>query len=261
MTILGGDGSVGEVAFRVGKLLLLAAGLILGLLVLTRVAILALGTLTFHRNRELSVIFAVVMGLGAAWASHAVGISPALGAFVAGMLLGSSAFATQIRADVAPLQVILLTLFFGAAGMVADPIWIAKNGHYVAAIVAALLVGKLLIVWAIFMYLGHSSRVSAATGLCLAQVGEFAFVLGSIGRANGVVSEELYALVVSVAIVSFFLSATLVPLAPRFGAWAARRVGSSKRNSRSRRPTRGTARRHHHRIWSGGSNRRTTVDR
>ena len=217
MTILGGEGTAGEIVLDVGKLLLMASGLIIGLFVLTKIAVLSLGSLTLHRNRELTVIFAVVTGLGAAWASHYVGISPALGAFVAGMLLGSSAFATQIRADVSPLQVVLLTLFFGAAGMVADPIWILNNWHIVGMVVAALTIGKLLVVWGIFLAFGQSIRVAAATGLCLAQVGEFAFVLGSIGRTSGVVTEDIYALVVSTAILSFFLSAFLVPLAPRFG--------------------------------------------
>jgi CPA2 family monovalent cation:H+ antiporter-2 len=137
------------------------------------------------------------------------------------MLLGSSAFATQIRADISSLRVVLLTLFFGAAGMVADPIWILKNWASVGGVVLALTMGKLAIVWAVFQTLGQATRVAAATGLCLAQVGEFAFVLGSMGRANGVVSEELYALVVSVTIVSFFLSAVLVPRAPQFGTVAA----------------------------------------
>ncbi len=228
MTILGGEGTGSEVVWNIAKLLLMALGLVAGLLLLTKLAVLSLGTLTLQRNRELSVIFAVVAGLGAAWASHTAGISPALGAFVAGMLLGSSAFATQIRADVAPLQVLLLTLFFGAAGMVADPIWIVTNFHYVALVVAALTAGKLLIVWAIFALLGHSTRVAAATGLCLAQVGEFAFVLGTIGRSNEVVSESTYAMVVSAAILSFFLSAFLVPLAPDFGNLVARLLGSGR---------------------------------
>ncbi|MCA9027116.1 MAG: cation:proton antiporter [Planctomycetaceae bacterium] len=231
MTILGGEGTPSEIVGDIGMLLLMASGLIFGLFLLTKIAVLALGTLTLHRNRELTIIFAVVTGLGAAWASHAVGISPALGAFVAGMLLGSSAFATQIRADVAPLQVILLTLFFSAAGMVADPVWILSNGLMVGMVVIALTIGKLLVIWAIFVTFGQTHRVAAATGLCLAQVGEFAFVLGSIGRGNGVVSEGTYALVVSAAIVSFFFSAFLVPIAPRFGNRVASLLPSQSRMS------------------------------
>jgi CPA2 family monovalent cation:H+ antiporter-2 len=78
LTVLGGGGTAGEIALDIGKLLLMAGGLIAGLFLLTKVAVMSLGTLILHRNRELTVIFAVVTGLGAAWASHAVGISPAL---------------------------------------------------------------------------------------------------------------------------------------------------------------------------------------
>lgn len=217
MSLLAGGGSPAEVAWNIGQLLLVAAALVCGLFLLNKIAVVVLGTLTLHRNRELTMIFAVVTGLGSAWAAHAAGLSPALGAFIAGMLLGSSAFATQVRADISSLRVVLLTLFFGAAGMVADPIWIFQHWHLVAAITALLTLTKLAVIWAIFQMLGHTARVAAATGLCLAQIGEFAFVLGSIGVANGVVTEELYALVVSVTIVSFFLSAALVPAAPHFG--------------------------------------------
>lgn len=225
MTILGGEGTGSEIAWNVGRLLMMAIGLIVGLFLLTRVAVLFLGTLTLHRNRELTVIFAVVAGLGAAWASHSAGISPALGAFVAGMLLGSSAFSTQIRADVSALQAVLLTLFFSSAGMVADPLWILQNWSLVGAVVLGLTIGKLVIVWAVFQLLGQPVRVAVASGLCLAQIGEFAFVLGSVGRTSGVVTEDTYSLVVSAAIVSFFLSAFLVPLAPGFGNWIARCIG------------------------------------
>ncbi len=225
VTLLGGEGGIGELALQVGKLVLMATALVVGLILLNWIAVRALGTLTLLRNRELTVIFAVVTGLGSAWAAHAAGISHALGAFVAGMLLGSSAFATQVRADVSSLRVLLLTLFFGAAGMVADPVWILSNWHLVLGVTALLTIGKTCIIWGIFQSLGQSARVAAATGLCLAQIGEFAFVLGSVGRVSGVVTEELYALIVSVTIASFVASAFLVPLAPRFGNLIASRWG------------------------------------
>ena len=86
MTILGGHGGAGEVAREAGWLLMTVSLLVAGLLLLNRVAVLSLGMLTLHRHRELTVIFAVATGLGAAWAAHAAGISPAIGAFIAGML-------------------------------------------------------------------------------------------------------------------------------------------------------------------------------
>ena len=231
MTLLGGEGTMVDMALSVVKLLLSGVVLVVGLFLLNKLSMLALGTLTLNRNRELTVIFAVVTGLGAAWTAHYAGISPALGAFVAGMMLGSSVFATQIRADISSLRVVLLTLFFGAAGMVADPVWIVNNLSLVVMVSALLTVGKLLIIWGIFQALGHSIRVSLATGICLAQVGEFAFVLGSIGRTSGVVTEELYALTVSVTIVSFILSALLVPAAPWIGNLVAEKFGEKPESS------------------------------
>ncbi len=227
MTLLAGEGGIASAAMDAGKLLLAATALVTGLYLITKIAVPALAMLSLHRNRELTVIFAVVTGLAAAWAAHAAGMSPALGAFIAGMLLGSSAFANQIRADVSSLRVVLLTLFFGAVGMVADPVWIVRNWYFVGGVTALLMIGKIVIIWAIFRTLGHTSRVAAASGLCLAQIGEFAFVLGSIGRSNGVVSEELYALVVSASLVSFILSAMLVPVAPQFGRFVARKLRES----------------------------------
>ncbi|TWU00283.1 Inner membrane protein YbaL [Botrimarina colliarenosi] len=230
MTVLGEGGSTIEIAKDVGRLFLLAAGLTAALYTLTKIAVLTLGTLTLQRNRELTVLFATASGLGSAWAAHEAGISPALGAFIAGMLLGSSPFATQIRADVSTLRVLLLTLFFGAAGMMADPLWMVSHAPGVAAAATALTVGKFVIVTAIFLVFGQSFRVAAATGLTLAQIGEFAFVLGAIGRASGVVSSEVYALVVSVTIVSFMLTAILVPRAPLLGDRLARLLRLTKAN-------------------------------
>jgi len=217
MTLLGGAGDLSAVSEQVVNLSLMIVLVVGVLYVVNLIAITFLGTMMLYHNRELTVLFAVAAGLGSAWAAHAAGLSPALGAFIAGMFLGSSVFATQIRSDVSSLRVILLTLFFGSAGMVADPLWILENWQQVLGVTALVTVGKLLIIWGIFQLLDNSVRVSAATGLCLAQIGEFAFVLGSIGLANGAVSESMYSLVVSVAILSFIISAFLVPFAPRFG--------------------------------------------
>jgi CPA2 family monovalent cation:H+ antiporter-2 len=215
MTLLAGGGSPGQIAFDVAKVVGLAGGLV-GLLyvLVNHVFVAALGHLSVEKNRELTILLAVVVGLGSTWAAHAVGLSAALGAFVAGMFLGSSRFAVQIRADVSSLRVVLLTLFFGAVGMVADPIWIAQNLAMVLAIAALIMSAKAVIVGIILRGIGQPLGASLATGLCLGQVGEFAFVLGSAGKAGGIVTDETYMVIVSSAIVSLLLTPYLVGLAP-----------------------------------------------
>lgn len=229
MTVLVGDASFGRIAADVGRIALMAGGLILALyLLLNKLAVLALGMLTLERNRELTVLLAVCTGLGSAWAAHLAGISPALGAFVAGMFLGGSPFATQIRADVSSLRVVLLTLFFGAAGMVADPGWILLHAPMVLGVTTALIVGKAAIVWAILRAFGQTHQNAIATGLCLGQVGEFAFVLGTIALGNESIPASTYQLIVSATILSLFVTPFLVPAAPRIGWWVQQRLGPSK---------------------------------
>jgi len=216
LTLLGGPGSPRGIVFEVGTVLAAAAALVLALyLLLNKIAVWALGSLTLERNRELTVLIAVVTGLGSAWAAHRSGISPALGAFVAGMFLGGSPFATQIRADVASLRVVLLTLFFGAAGMVADPIWIYSNAGPVLGLAAVLLVGKALVAWLVLTLAGQPRTVALAAALCLAQIGEFAFVLGTLGRDGGIVGPSTYLLIVSTAIVLLVITPYVIPVAPR----------------------------------------------
>lgn len=219
LTLLGGTGSPGDVAVDIGRMLLLTLALVVGLLLVLNVfAVRALGTLTLERNRELTVLLAVVTGLGSAWAAHAAGISPALGAFLAGMFLGSSPFATQVRADVSSLRVLLLTLFFGAAGMVADPIWILSHLHLVLGVGLLLLVGKTAVTAGVMRAVGRPARVAIATAICLSQIGEFAFVLATVGVESGALSAGTRVLVVSVAIVTLIASPYLVPAAPKLAA-------------------------------------------
>lgn len=222
MTMLAGEGSFSSVLPGLARLLLGALVFAGGLyLVVNRILVAVLEPVFTEKHRDLPVLVAVVVGLGAAWGAHAVGVSPALGAFLAGMFLGGSRFATQVRADVASLRVVLLTLFFGAVGMVADPVWIAHNAGLVVLVAALILLGKTLITGGVLRLVGQPSGAALASGLCVAQVGEFAFVLGNAGRGT-VIGEDLYRAVVSSAILTLLVTPYLVSLAPR----AARRVGA-----------------------------------
>jgi CPA2 family monovalent cation:H+ antiporter-2 len=184
---------------------------------LKKLAVRALESPALTRNRELAVLLAAVVGLGSSWVAHAVGLPPALGAFLAGLYLGGSPFATQIRSDVSPFRIVLLTLFFGAVGMVADPRWIAANWALVLGLTAALIAGKALIVWLVLRVAGRPSGVAVAAGVSLAQTGEFSFLLGRVGREAGVVGESTYAAIVSSAIVTLLLTPYLIAAAPRLG--------------------------------------------
>jgi CPA2 family monovalent cation:H+ antiporter-2 len=213
--LLGGEGAAGQVVGQALKTIGGAAVLIVAFFVLFNVLVpRLLGTRTMMRNRQLPILLATVTALGSAWAAHAVNISPALGAFVAGMLLAGSPFAVQVRADVVSLRTVLVTLFFSAVGMYARPGWMIAHWWWVLTLVAAIIIGKTLIVHLLMWRLGRRPAHALATGLCLAQVGEFSFMLASIALGGAVIGEEVFLLLISATIVTLVLTPYLVATAP-----------------------------------------------
>jgi CPA2 family monovalent cation:H+ antiporter-2 len=166
-----------------------------------------------YANRELVILMAIIAAVGATWGAHAIGSSPALGAFLAGMLLGESPFAAQIRADVGSLRTLFVTLFFTSIGMLIDPVWLLHHGPLALAAIGVVVVGKTLIIFLIGRLLGIDPRNALASGLVLSQIGEFSFVLATAAQHGALINQETFALVVTVSIVSLFAAPYLVSYA------------------------------------------------
>jgi len=214
-------GSGGNWASIIGKLafaLLLAAVLIsLFYALFNYVAPRMMLLPTWRRNRDLPVLLAAIMATGSAWATHAIGLSPALGAFWAGVLLAVSPFATQIRADTRPLTTLMVTLFFASIGMFGDPVWVFRHWLIVTGIVLAIVVGKPLIITLLARSFGQPWRYAIASGFCLAQVGEFSFVLATIAQGDAagtaLISSSTFHALVSATIVTLLLTPYFVAAA------------------------------------------------
>jgi CPA2 family monovalent cation:H+ antiporter-2 len=164
-------------------------------------------------TRELTVLMSIVVGLGAAWAAHTIGISPALGAFVAGMLLGESPYATQVRADIGALRTVMVTLFFASIGMLAKPLWFLSNAHWVLAAGVLIFLIKTAIIFAVCRLFGLERRYALATGISLGQIGEFSFVVSATARGAGILDPYSFDLAVSVIILLMFAAPYMVSLA------------------------------------------------
>ena len=188
VTMLGGTGSLGQMGIELSKALGLIAVLVLGFLFLSRwVLPHALKHLSMSRDRELLVLLAVFLAIGSAWAAHAFNLSPALGAFIAGMMLAESPFATQIRSDISALRILFVTLFFTSVGMLGDPVWISQHFPAVALVTIAIVIGKCLIITIIALAFRLPLSHSFAAGVSLAQVGEFGIVVAGIASGTGTV--------------------------------------------------------------------------
>lgn len=198
------------------SLLLLVAIVAIGRLVLNP----ALNLVAHGRSREIFTAATLLLVLGMGSLFHALHLSLALGAFVAGVLLADSEFRHQLEADIEPFRGLLLGLFFMAVGMsVSFPLLREQPGTVVGLAFGLLLV-KIAVVMVLARLIGGSEwSVAARTALVVASGGEFAFVVFTVAVDSGLMSPDLKSLLVAVVIVSMLASPPLMALS----GWIARR--------------------------------------
>ncbi|MFC5496614.1 cation:proton antiporter [Caenimonas terrae] len=144
-----------------------------------------------RKSEELFVLNLLLVTLGLAWLTQLAGLSLALGAFIAGMLISETEFKHQVETDIRPFHDVLLGLFFISIGMLLDWRMVADRWGLVLLLVTVPVLFKLLLVTLPARRLGASWGVSLRTGLYLAQAGEFGFVLLTLGQQNGLVPARL----------------------------------------------------------------------
>jgi CPA2 family monovalent cation:H+ antiporter-2 len=174
--------------------------------------------------RELYVMMAIAVCLGAALLTQSLGLSPALGAFVAGLLVSESEYAHQIVAEVIPFRDLFSSLFFISMGMLLDPRFIAARPGLVAAFLLLTLVLKAFVAGGVVRAMGYPLRIAVIVGISLAQVGEFSFVLSSVGTREGLLDATQSQIMLAVSV----LSLALTPFLIRFAAWAGAHTKSAK---------------------------------
>lgn len=170
------------------------------------------------RSAELFVLLALVIVLLTAWLTHLLGLSPALGAFLAGMLLGESHYRHQIEADIRPFRDILLGLFFVSIGMLIDLQLFASHSLLIIGLTLGLLVIKGLVVALLVKWRGSDSETAWRSGLALAQGGEFCFALMAQMQQTRLLPAELGALLLAATFCSMLLTPLLLRAAPRIAA-------------------------------------------
>ncbi len=199
------DPSVGLPALGIAALK--AAAFIAGMVLLgTRLLPRLLAHIARLNSRELFLLAITAIGLGIGYATHEVGLSFAFGAFVAGMVLSESDYGHQALSDIIPLRDLFGLLFFTTVGMLLDPEFLVSNYKSVLMLVLAVGIGKGLIFAGISHLFGYRNVIPLAVGLGLFQIGEFSFVLARVGVATGSIGNEVYASVLSAAIITMVLT-------------------------------------------------------
>ncbi|WP_223415848.1 MULTISPECIES: cation:proton antiporter [unclassified Pseudomonas] len=167
------------------------------------------------RSAELFVLLALVIVLLTAWLTHLLGLSPALGAFLAGMLLGESHYRHQIEADIRPFRDILLGVFFVSIGMLIDLQLFASHSLLILGLTLGLLLIKGCVVALLVKWRGSDVETAWRSGLALAQGGEFCFALMALMQQNKMMPADLGGLLLAATFCSMLLTPLLLRSAPR----------------------------------------------
>ena len=144
-----------------------------------------------RKSEELFVLNLLLVTLALSWLTELAGLSLALGAFIAGMLISETEFKHQVETDIRPFHDVLLGLFFISIGMMLDWRIVLERWPLVLLLASLPVLFKLVLVTALAKWLGGTAGVSLRTGLYLAQAGEFGFVLLSLAQGNGLVPPHL----------------------------------------------------------------------
>ena len=166
------------------------------------------------RSPELFVLLALVIVLLTAWLTHLLGLSPALGAFLAGMLLGESHYRHQIEADIRPFRDILLGVFFVSIGMLIDLKLFASHGLAILGLTLGLLAIKGTVVALLVKWRGSDGETAWRSGLALAQGGEFCFALMAQMQQNKMMPADFGGLLLAATFCSMLVTPLLLRAAP-----------------------------------------------
>jgi CPA2 family monovalent cation:H+ antiporter-2 len=201
------DALAGELGLALAKA---AALLALVLFVGQRLMHAWFGLVARRKSSELFMLNVLLVTLGFATVTELAGLSPALGAFVAGMLISETEFRYQVEEDVKPFRDVLLGLFFISTGMMLDPAAIWHNLAGVLTVLALLLLTKLAVVGAVSRLLGGSPGTALRSGLWLCAAGEFGFVLVARATDTGLVDPQLIQPVLAAMVLSMILAPLVV---------------------------------------------------
>jgi CPA2 family monovalent cation:H+ antiporter-2 len=233
LPVLGGTAE--NVAGEIGKLLLKAIALIalvflLGKYILPPI----LYFVARSRSRELFIFAILFCCFAVAYASYLAGISLALGAFIAGLIVSESEYSQQALGEIVPFKEVFASLFFVSVGMLLDIDLFLNEPVKILALAGGAILLKAAIAGFAVRLLGFSLRIAILTGFGLAQIGEFSLILADAGMEHALLGEDLYQTFLAVSILTMAATPFLISLSPKIAksvmrwpipAWLSREVG------------------------------------
>jgi monovalent cation:H+ antiporter-2, CPA2 family len=202
---LAAPGGYGQVAWKIGRALLLLVPIVLaGWKLVPRI----LARIEKTCNDEISLLLALTVCLVVAAVTERIGLSLALGAFLAGLLLGSSDFVHKLERQTLPLRDAFVALFFVTIGMLIDPKTWLSSWRLVAVLALLIVFGKFLVWSGIVRAFGYRWDTAKRVGIGLTQIGEFSFILAQVSLDAGLISRDIYNATLVASLVTILANAT-----------------------------------------------------
>ena len=210
--VLAGDSvNIMDIVLRMGK----AALIIVIVLFSARwIVPLLLHQVVHTKSRELFIITIILICLGIALLTSQFGLSLALGAFLAGLIISESEYSAQALSDILPFKDSFIGLFFVSIGMLMNLGYFTDHHLHIELVVFVIFMLKVLTGTVSAFLIGNPLRTSLHAGLSLAQVGEFSFVLAVAGKSAGLLTEDLYQIFLSSSVITMLLTPFMIKVAP-----------------------------------------------
>ena len=165
-------------------------------------------------NTELFVLVTIALAIGTAVLTAAAGLSVALGAFLAGLLVNESEFAHDVLARVGPLRDVFVAIFFASIGLLVQPARVWSQGPTILVLVLLVVAGNFWIWFAVIRAAGYAGRTAALAALGLTQIGEFSYVLAGVGLREGLITPSVQQAVLATSLVTIVINAVLFRRTP-----------------------------------------------
>lgn len=175
-------------------------------------------------SKETTLVASVGLCFAGAYGAEALGYSVALGAFLAGSLIAESGKAHTVEQLVIPVRDVFAAVFFVSVGMLIDPALVAEHWVAVAVFTVLVVVGKVFAVSIGAFLSGAGNRVAVQTGMSMAQIGEFSFIIAAVGATSPQVRDFLYPVMVAVSAITTLITPWLIAAAPGTSAWVDRKL-------------------------------------
>jgi CPA2 family monovalent cation:H+ antiporter-2 len=169
-------------------------------------------------NDELFLMVVLAIGLGTGALAQAAGLSVALGAFLAGLIISTSDYAHETIARLLPLRDVFVAMFFVTVGMLVDPFSVGHHLPLLVALLALIVLGKAAIRIVVVRLFGYAWSTATRVGFGLAQIGEFSFVLVHVARSVGAVGDDIYNATLGASLLTILMNAGLVRVASKWAA-------------------------------------------